>query len=110
MPCLETLYGFVRQCEPSSHFFIRSLQKSDASHKSSFFLHCLTLLYDGDQLQLLLARLRSWIWSRRFLGDIEVGFLTALGVRVGHKSPTPKVHLNHFLHRTPKLGILTRAC
>jgi len=24
--------------------------------------------------------------------------------------PTPEVQLNHFLHRNPKLGILTRAC
>jgi len=24
--------------------------------------------------------------------------------------PTPKVQMNIFLHRTPKLGILTRAC
>jgi len=25
-------------------------------------------------------------------------------------SPTPEVQLNHFLHRTPKLGIPARAC
>ena len=25
-------------------------------------------------------------------------------------NPTPEVQLNNFLHRTPKLGILTRAC
>jgi len=24
--------------------------------------------------------------------------------------PTPEVHFNYFLHRTPKLGILTRVC
>jgi len=44
--------------------------------------------------------------GRRFLGG--VGFLRTLVVRVFY--PTPEVQLNHFLHRTPKLGILTRAC
>jgi len=39
-----------------------------------------------------------------------VGFLRTLGDGVGFFYPTPDVRLNHFLHRTPKLGILTRAC
>jgi len=39
-----------------------------------------------------------------------VGFLTpGVGVGIGFFYPTPKVQLNYFLHRTPKLGILTRA-
>jgi len=27
-----------------------------------------------------------------------------------YPTPTPEVQLNYFLHRIPKLGILTRAC
>jgi len=38
-----------------------------------------------------------------------VGFLRTLEVGFFHLTPTPEVHLNHLLHRTPKLGILTRA-
>jgi len=47
--------------------------------------------------------------SRRFLGG--VGFIRTLGVGVGFFNliPTPEAQLNYFLHRTPKLGILTRA-
>jgi len=43
--------------------------------------------------------------SRSFLGG--VAFLTTLGVGVGLccPTPTPEVQLDHFLHRTPKLGI-----
>jgi len=40
-----------------------------------------------------------------------VGFIRTLGVGVGFFNliPTPEAQLNYFLHRTPKLGILTRA-
>ena len=41
------LYDFVRRCESSSNFFIRSIQRSDAFYKSSLFLHYLTRLYGG---------------------------------------------------------------
>jgi len=36
-----------------------------------------------------------------------VGFLTTLGAGVGCfcPTPTPDIQLNHFLHRTPTLGI-----
>jgi len=34
-----------------------------------------------------------------------VGFLTTLGAGVGCFCPTPVIQLNHFLHRTPTLGI-----
>ena len=44
------------------------------------------------------------IRSRRFSGG--VGFLTTLGAGVGFFCPTSDVHLDHFLHHTPKLGIL----
>jgi len=39
-----------------------------------------------------------------------VGFLRTVGVGVGffYLTPTPELQLNHFLHRTPKFGILTR--
>jgi len=45
--------------------------------------------------------------SRMFLGGVEVGFLTTLGVGVGFvcPTPTPGVQLDHILHHTPKLGI-----
>ena len=45
--------------------------------------------------------------SRRFLGGVGVGFLTTLGFGVGFFCPTPTsgAQLDHFLHRTPKLGI-----
>jgi len=51
------------------------------------------------------------LWSRcrkesGVLGG--VGFLTTL--EVGFFHPIPKVQLNHFLHRTPNLEIVTRAC
>jgi len=41
-----------------------------------------------------------------------VGLLRTLGVEVGvgFFNPTPDVQFNYFLHRTPKLGILTRTC
>jgi len=41
------------------------------------------------------------------LGGVGVGFPTTLGVGVGHfwPTPTPDVHLDYFLHHTPKLGI-----
>jgi len=45
-----------------------------------------------------------------------IGFLRTQGVgvavEVGFVYPTltPEIQLNHFLHRTPKLAILTRAC
>jgi len=45
--------------------------------------------------------------SRRFLSG--VGFLRTLGVGVEFFYPTVEVQLNHFLHHTPKLRILTRA-
>jgi len=32
------------------------------------------------------------------------------GCGVGFFYPTPEAQLNHFLHRTPKLEDLTRAC
>ena len=56
------LYGFVRRCESSSNFFIRSLQRSDAFCKSSFVLHYLTRLYDNvdDQLQYRSSAALSW--------------------------------------------------
>jgi len=42
----------------------------------------------------------------------EVGILRTLGVGVGffYPTPTPEFQLNHLLHRTHKLGLLTRAC
>ena len=43
--------------------------------------------------------------SRRVLGG--VWFLRTLAV--GFFYPTPEVELNYLLHRTPKLGMLTRA-
>ena len=39
-----------------------------------------------------------------FLG--EVGFLATLGVGVGFFCPTPNAQVDHFLHHTPKMGIL----
>jgi len=54
--CFVHLYRFIHRCESSLDFFIRPLQKSDAFHKSSFFLHYLTLLHDGEQMQQLLVR------------------------------------------------------
>jgi len=42
--------------------------------------------------------------SRMFLG--EVGFLATLGVGVGFFCPTPNAQVDHFLHHTPKMGIL----
>jgi len=44
------------------------------------------------------------------LGAVGVGFLRTLEVGFFHPTPTPEVQLNHLLHRTPKLGVLTRAC
>jgi len=44
------LYRFLQRCASSSNVFIGSLQMSDAFYKSLFFLNCLTLLHDGDQL------------------------------------------------------------
>jgi len=49
------LYHFLQCCASSSNF-IRSLQMSHAFYKSLFFPKCLTLLYGGDQLILLLTR------------------------------------------------------
>jgi len=49
----NNLYRFFMRCASSSNFFIRSLQMSDAFYKSSFFLNYSTLLYGGDQMQLL---------------------------------------------------------
>jgi len=46
----NNFHRFLQRCASSSNFFIRSLQMSDAFYKSSFFLSCLTLMYDGDQL------------------------------------------------------------
>jgi len=46
----NSLYRFFIQHTSSSNLFIRSLQLSDAFHKSSFFLNYSTLLY-GDQMQ-----------------------------------------------------------
>jgi len=46
----NNLYRFLQRYASSSNFFIRSLKISHAFCKSSFFLNCLTLLYDGDQL------------------------------------------------------------
>ena len=54
------MYGFVCQCEPTSKSFIQSFQKYN---KSPFFLHYITLLCDGDQLQELMVH------------NIGVGFL-----------------------------------
>jgi len=39
------------------------------------------------------------------LGGVRVGLLTTLGVIVGFFCQSQDVQLNHFLHRTPKLGI-----
>jgi len=54
---------------------------------------------------------QAGLQSPRFLNGVR--FLRTLGVVVGIKVkifyPTPKVQLNHFLHRTPKLGFLTQA-
>jgi len=48
-----------------------------------------------------------YVRSRCFLSGCGVGFLTTLGVGVGLfcLSPTPGAQLDHFLHRTLKLGI-----
>jgi len=46
------LYGCVRRCE--------SLQRSDAFYKSTFFLHYLTLLYDGSVTIAVIAGSLSW--------------------------------------------------
>jgi len=52
MPYLETIdIAFYNVALLNKIFFIRSLQMSDSLHRSSFFLHYLTLFYDGDQLQ-----------------------------------------------------------
>jgi len=48
---IKYLHELIRRCESSSNVFIRSVQRSDAFRKSSFFLHYLTLLYDDDHLQ-----------------------------------------------------------
>ena len=47
----NNLYRYFMRCASSFNFFIRSLQMSDAFHKSSFFLNLLTLLCGGDQMQ-----------------------------------------------------------
>jgi len=67
------------------------------------------------QIFLLFIMLRAGLRSRfrkesGFLG--EVGILRTLGVGVGffYPTPTPEFQLNHLLHRTHKLGLLTRAC
>ena len=44
--------------------------------------------------------------SQRFLGGVQVGFLTTLGIRIGFFCPTPSAQLDNFLRHTPKLGIL----
>jgi len=46
----NNLYRLLQRRAPSSNFFIQSLQMSGAFYKSSFFLNCLMLMYDGDQL------------------------------------------------------------
>jgi len=50
-------YRFLQRCASasSSNFFIRSLQMSDAFYKASFFLNYITLLYDGDQLEIVVG-------------------------------------------------------
>jgi len=57
-----------------------------------------------------LMHISSGLRSRRFLGG--VGILrtqnTSSRSRIFYLAPTPEVQLNHFLYRTPKLGILTR--
>jgi len=56
MPCWETIcINFLKRSASSSKFFIQSLQVSDALHKSSFFFNYLTILHQGDHLQLLLV-------------------------------------------------------
>jgi len=49
--------------------------------------------------------LSPFLRSRRFLGGVGVGFLTALGVRVRFFCPTTDVRLDHFVHYTLELGI-----
>jgi len=47
----NNLYRFFIRCTSSFNFFIRSLQMSDAFHKSSFFLNYSTLMCGGGQIQ-----------------------------------------------------------
>jgi len=64
----NNVYHFLQCCVSSFNFFIQSLQISDAYYKSSFFVNCLTLMHDGDQLIQLLMRCTSvWISSVLFL-------------------------------------------
>jgi len=71
------------------------------NHLMGCYLVCFVQVYDGCIQGCGVGVVRS----RRFLGG--VGFLTTLGVGVGFfcPTPTPDVHLDHFLHHTPKLGI-----
>ena len=40
------------------------------------------------------------------MGRVRVGFITIVGVRFFYPTLTPEVQLDHFLHHTPRLGIL----
>jgi len=77
----------------------RSLGCCPALHKPTRVVNeavsCIDRIYQGCGI----AR------SRMFLGEGGVGFLRTPGVGVRFIYPTPQVQLNHFLHRTRKLGI-----
>ena len=49
----------------------------------------------------------GWSWNRI---PKKTKSRNGCGSRIFYPTPTPEVQLNHFLHRTPKLGVLTRAC
>ena len=64
-------------------------------------LICLVSCSQGCRVSVRVTR--SW----RFLGEIGVLRTLAVGVRCFYLTLTPDIQLNHFLHCTPKLGMLT---
>jgi len=79
----NNLYRVLQRCASSSNFVIRSLQMSDAFHKSSFFLNYLTLMDDGDRLiQLLMCWTSIRVSSILFLHNNEKLRCSALKIRI----------------------------
>jgi len=78
----NNLYRFLQRF--SSNVFIGSLsQMSHAFYKSSFFLSCLTLMYDGDQLiQLLMPWTNVRVLSISFLHNNKKLPCAALKIRI----------------------------
>ena len=49
-------------------------------------------------------------WESEVFGWSRIPKITRNRNRIFYPTPTLEVHLNHFIHCTPKLRILTRAC